>query len=120
MLTALFAALPSVSAGYADNANELTDGSACRAVSVVYARGTDESGNIGKAGLIGPVLFDALAALLPAGSMAVQGVAGEFSIATFLKGGDADAAAVMTDLVLSVCFPGSCRLTVVPLEVVLC
>lgn len=99
----LTAAAAGVSAIYADNANELKDGSACRTVSFAWAKGTDENGNLGEADNVGPVLINALAALLPVGStMAVQGVEGDFTIADFLEGGDSGAVDYMTDLVLSV------------------
>ena len=49
------------------------DNGVCRDVSVVYARGTSEPGNVGYS--TGPSFFDALSSQLGASRVAVQGVA---------------------------------------------
>ena len=59
-----------VKRGYAVEANDLNG--ACKAVTVIFARGTLEWGNIGL--LAGPPFFDALGVEIGFDNMAVQGV----------------------------------------------
>ncbi|KAK0722000.1 cutinase, partial [Lasiosphaeria miniovina] len=66
----------------------------CADVTIVFARGTNEAGNVG--GLIGPEFFDAVARRLKSNAkgtagalLAVQGVAYEAKTATYFLGGDA-------------------------------
>ena len=54
---------------YGDTSNELAD---CAAVTVIFARGTLEPGNIGL--LAGPPFFDILSTELGGGNLGVQGV----------------------------------------------
>ena len=54
---------------YGDTSNELAT---CAAVTVIFARGTLEPGNIGL--LAGPPFFDILSAELGSGNLGVQGV----------------------------------------------
>jgi cutinase len=56
----------------ADTENDLTNKSACKAMTVIFARGTTESGNVGT--LSGPPFFGALAQQVGASNVAVQGV----------------------------------------------
>ena len=59
----------------------------CGDVTIIFARGTNEAGNVGV--LVGPEFFDAVAARLPLGkTIAVQGVNYPASIPGFLQGGD--------------------------------
>lgn len=70
---------------YAVKANEVVDGqTACRAVTVVYARGTTQDGNIGAAGDVGPEFVNALAALVGPENLAVQGVEYDADVTGFL------------------------------------
>lgn len=63
------------------------DSLACADVTIVFARGTNEAGNVGV--LVGPEFFDAVAVrLAPGKTMAVQGVNYPASIPGFLQGGD--------------------------------
>jgi cutinase len=80
-----------------DTRNDLTDGSPCKAVTVIFARGTTESGNVGS--LAGPPFFTALSGDIGAVNLAVQGVAYPADIAGFLAGGDATGSATMAQLV---------------------
>ncbi|KFY47431.1 hypothetical protein V496_10666 [Pseudogymnoascus sp. VKM F-4515 (FW-2607)] len=80
-----------------DTRNDLTDGSACKAVTVIFARGTTESGNVGT--LVGPPFFSALATAIGSENLAVQGVEYAADIAGFLAGGDAAGSKKMTELV---------------------
>lgn len=79
-------------------ADELTDGTACRDVTVLYARGTGQSGNIGAATDVGPEFLDALAALVGARGLAAQGVDYSASVEGFEEGGDPAGSALMAEL----------------------
>ncbi|KAF4782745.1 cutinase [Colletotrichum scovillei] len=82
-----------------DTFNQLTDGTACRKVTLIWARGTTQSGNVGEAGSEGPVFFNALAGLVGTSNLAVQGVDYSASILGFLAGGDAAGSTTMANLV---------------------
>lgn len=84
-----------------DTENQLNDGTACRAVTIIYARGTSETGNVGE--LVGPPFFDAVAADIGTDNLAVQGVDYSASIAGFLEGGDPTGSTLMASLVEQVC-----------------
>lgn len=77
--------------------NDLTDGSACKAVTVIFARGTTETGNVGS--VAGPPFFSALSTDIGAGNLAVQGVAYAADIPGFLEGGDPTGSSTMASLV---------------------
>ncbi|KAF1944668.1 cutinase-domain-containing protein [Clathrospora elynae] len=80
--------------------NQLTDGTACRAVTVIYARGTSESGNVGNILAVGPVFFNNLASKLGGASkLAIQGVTYAANVAGFNAGGDAAGATTMYNLI---------------------
>ncbi|CZR62626.1 related to cutinase precursor [Phialocephala subalpina] len=81
----------------ADTFNDLTNGSGCKAMTVVFARGTTETGNVGT--LAGPPFFNALSAKVGAGNMAVQGVDYPADIPGFLAGGDKAGSALMAKMV---------------------
>lgn len=80
---------------FGSSANDLVNGE-CRAVSVIFARGTTEPGNIGT--VVGPPLSDNLDEVLGADNVAFQGVDYPADVAGFLQGGDDDGAATMADL----------------------
>jgi hypothetical protein len=65
----------------------------CGAVTVIFARGTTEPGNVGV--LVGPPFFDALRSTIGAGNVVVQGVDYPASIEGFLAGGDSASAQTM-------------------------
>jgi cutinase len=78
--------------------NQLTDGTACRAISLIYARGTSQQGNVGDAAAVGP-----LASRVGGTSkLAIQGVTYSASVSGFLAGGDAAGSTTMTNLISSV------------------
>lgn len=52
--------------------NQLTDGTACRAITLIFARGTFEGGNVGA--IVGPFFAQQLVSDLSADQIAVQGV----------------------------------------------
>ena len=86
----------------ADTENQLTDGSPCRAVTIIFARGTTESGNVGNSA--GPTFFQAVADSIGTSNLAVQGVAYPADTVGFLVGGDADGSRTFADLVQVVRF----------------
>lgn len=65
----------------------------CGPVTVIFARGTTEPGNVGV--LVGPPFFDALKSTIGAGNLVVQGVEYPASVEGFLVGGDAGGAQTM-------------------------
>ena len=83
--------------------DELSNG-ACRPVTLLFARGTVELGNVGS--LAGPPFFNAFANMIGDQNVAVQGVDYPATIAGYLEGGDpAGAAEVasLTELAASKC-----------------
>ncbi|KAF4957037.1 hypothetical protein FGADI_3451 [Fusarium gaditjirri] len=54
--------------------NQLTDGTPCRNVTIIYARGSKQAGNVGKVNSTGPALFNDLADRIGLENLAVQGV----------------------------------------------
>ncbi|CBX97575.1 hypothetical protein LEMA_P089840.1 [Plenodomus lingam JN3] len=80
--------------------NQLTDGTPCRAVTVIYARGTTQEGNVGDVGSEGPTFLNALANRLGGtGRLAIQGVDYPANIFGFLAGGDAGGATTTLNLI---------------------
>lgn len=65
----------------------------CGPVTVIFARGTTEPGNVGV--VAGPPFFDALEAIVGAGNVVLQGVDYPASIEGFLQGGDSGGAQTM-------------------------
>jgi cutinase len=65
---------------------------ACKGTTVIFARGTTETGNVGT--LAGPAFFQSLSAKV-GGDLAVQGVDYPADIPGFLAGGDANGSATM-------------------------
>ena len=83
--------------------NQLTDGTACRAISVIYARGTGQQGNVGDAAAVGPLFFNQLASRVGGTSrLAIQGVTYPANVAGFLQGGDPAGSTTMTNLISTV------------------
>lgn len=52
--------------------DDLLDGTPCRAITIIFARGTFEKGNVGL--LAGPPFFGAVATMVGEENVAVQGV----------------------------------------------
>jgi cutinase len=83
-----------------DTYNQLTDGTACRPVSLIWARGTTSPGNVGEAGSEGPTFFNAVAARVGGiNQLAIQGVNYPANVLGFLAGGDAQGATTMYNLI---------------------
>lgn len=78
--------------------NELANvaGVGCKPITVIYARGTIELGNVGE--LVGPPFFNDLDDLIGAENIAVQGVDYAATIAGYLIGGDPEGAQTTADL----------------------
>lgn len=86
-----------------DTYNQLTDGTACRPVTVIYARGTTQEGNVGSPDSEGPTFFNALAGRLGGvNRLAIQGVTYSANIFGFLAGGDSAGATTMFNLINTV------------------
>lgn len=90
-------------------ADQLTDGTACRDVTVIYARGTSQQGNIGEPTDVGPEFLDDLAAIIGTNILAAQGVNYSASVDGFEEGGDPEGSATMADLATLVCHTGLSR-----------
>jgi len=68
----------------------------CKPVTVIFARGTIELGNVGS--ITGPPFFNALDHLIGANNVAVQGVDYPANILGYLEGGDPGGAATTASL----------------------
>lgn len=85
-----------------DTYNQLTDGTPCRPISLIYARGLNEPGNIGGSGDLGPRFLDELAVFIGSNftdEVAVQGVRYSANYIDLLLGGDPRGSTVMKNLV---------------------
>ena len=76
--------------------NDLVNG-VCAPVTVIFARGTLELGNVGS--LAGPPFFNALTDIIGEQNLGVQGVDYGATIAGYLEGGDPAGAATLASLV---------------------
>lgn len=87
-ISAISGVLTTFEAGLAAALNVQTseDGTNCATMTVIFARGTTEPGNVGV--VTGPPFFDAIQAMVGSNSLAVQGVNYPASIEGFLEGGD--------------------------------
>ncbi|KAJ4421925.1 hypothetical protein N0V82_003422 [Gnomoniopsis sp. IMI 355080] len=81
-----------------DTSNQLTDGTACRAVTVIYARGTWEDGNVGSTTDVGLETFNDLAQIIGEDNLALQGVDYPATAAGFEEGGDSTGSQLMANL----------------------
>jgi len=77
--------------------NDLKNGSPCKALTIIFARGTVEAGNVGAR--IGPPLFSAVANITGAANLAAQGVDYSADIFGFLAGGSGSGSTTMRKLV---------------------
>lgn len=80
--------------------NDITSDLPCKNFTLIFARGTFESGNIG--GIVGPPFVDALVSMLGTAQVAVQGVNNyPADVAGFEAGGSATGSANMASVSLS-------------------
>lgn len=70
---------------------------ACKPMTVLFARGTTEGGNMGT--LAGPPFVQAIGSMMGADNVAVQGIEYPADIPGFLAGGDAAGSKLMADMV---------------------
>lgn len=82
--------------------NQLMDGTECRAVTVIYARGTLEEGNVGSATEVGLLTFNALAQIIGEQNLALQGIDYPANVAGFETGGDPTGSQLMASLTAQV------------------
>lgn len=75
--------------------NELLNGP-CKKVTVIFARGTGEDGNVGR--LVGPPFFNALTGRIGDMNVAVQGVDYPANLAGYAVGGDPAGASKLASL----------------------
>ena len=80
----------------ANNRNDITD-AICKPVTLLFARGTTEEGNMGS--LVGPSLAKALGLAVGEDSLAVQGVDYDASVEGFFAGGDPEGSKTMAGLI---------------------
>lgn len=90
---ALSAELDKRQENWSDTRNELSE---CKPVTVIFARGTIELGNVGS--ITGPPFFNALDVAIGADKVAVQGVDYPADIVGYLEGGDQGGAAILAAL----------------------
>jgi hypothetical protein len=98
MRSIIFAFLPTLSFGAltSANQNDVADGGACKAMTVLFARGTTELGNMGS--VAGPPFVSAIGAMM-GGDVAVQGIEYPADIPGFLAGGDKGGSTLMAQMV---------------------
>jgi cutinase len=98
MKSLTFALLPTLSmaALLSISQNDVTGGGACKAMTVLFARGTTELGNMGS--VAGPPFVSALGAMM-GGNLAVQGIPYPADVPGFLVGGDKKGSALMATMV---------------------
>ena len=87
--------------GTSDTENQFVSGNTCNDITVLFARGTTESGNVGT--LVGPPFFQALQDQVGADKLTVQGVDYAANVAGFRAGGDAAGSQTLAGLIGQVC-----------------
>jgi cutinase len=100
MKTFAFALFPAVSLAALGSAvqNDVVGGGGCKAMTVLFARGTTELGNMGS--VAGPPFVTALGAMMGgSANVAVQGIEYPADIPGFLVGGDKAGSARMAKMV---------------------
>ena len=85
--------------------NDVTNDAPCKDLTVIFARGTSEPGNVGS--VAGPPFFQALQSAVGADKVALQGVDYSASLSGALEGGDPTGSSTMASLVgqVSLGFP---------------
>lgn len=77
--------------------NDITNKAPCKAITIIFARGTSETGNVGS--VAGPPFFKALQSSVGADKVAVQGVTYAANWNGAFAGGDAAGSKTMASLV---------------------
>ena len=94
--------------GTSTTENQFTDSNTCNDITVLFARGTTEAGNVGS--LTGPPFFQALSTAVGANKLTVQGVDYAADVPGFLEGGDPAGTNTLAGLIGQVSKGGSKRL----------
>ncbi|KAG5759664.1 hypothetical protein H9Q69_010927 [Fusarium xylarioides] len=79
--------------------NELTDGTPCRNVTLIFARGMGADGNVGKVNGTGPIIFNRLATIIGPQNLAIAGVNYKADMAGVLKKGPRPGGRAMSELI---------------------
>lgn len=97
-MKSLFFLLPTISTAalISSTQNDVKNGGACKAMTVLFARGTTELGNMGS--IAGPPFVTAVGAMM-GGNIAVQGIQYPADVPGFLVGGDAGGSKLMAQMV---------------------
>ena len=97
-MKSLFFLLPTVSTAalISSTQNDVKNGGGCKAMTVLFARGTTELGNMGS--IAGPPFVSAVGAMM-GGNIAVQGIEYPADVPGFLVGGDAGGSKLMAQMV---------------------
>jgi len=77
--------------------NDVVNGGACKAMTILFARGTTEQGNMGT--VAGPPFVSAVGKMIGAANVAVQGIEYPADIPGFLAGGDKTGSMLMAQMV---------------------
>ena len=98
MKSVILLSLPSLalSALTSANQNDVINGGACKSMTVLFARGTTEQGNMGS--IAGPPFVSAIGGMM-GGDVAVQGIEYPASVPGFLAGGDRGGSTLMAQMV---------------------
>ncbi|EKD19164.1 putative Cutinase [Drepanopeziza brunnea f. sp. 'multigermtubi' MB_m1] len=91
------AALVSIAEAPTDPANENGLTGACKAVTVLYAKGTGENGNMGDGSSPGPAWVAAIRSSLGTAAVTVQGIDYDASVLGYLLGGSPSGSATYLD-----------------------
>lgn len=83
--------------GSATTQNDILNNKPCKPVTILFARGTTEAGNVGS--LTGPPFFSAVASAIGSTNLAVQGVDYPADVAGFLAGGSASGSTTFANLI---------------------
>ncbi|KAF5723658.1 cutinase [Fusarium mundagurra] len=79
--------------------NQLTDGTPCRNVTLIFARGMGAKGNVGKVNGTGPIIFNRLATIIGKQNLAIEGVKYKADMGSVLKKGPRPGGRVMSELI---------------------
>ncbi|RKL25337.1 hypothetical protein BFJ72_g14017 [Fusarium proliferatum] len=79
--------------------NQLTDGTPCRNVTMIYARGMGAEGNVGGVTETGPIIFNRLAELIGPQNLAIAGVKYKADIKAVIKKGPKPGGRAMSELI---------------------
>lgn len=80
--------------------NQLTDGTPCRNVTLIYARGMGGKGNVGEVNGVGPIIFNRLATIIGGPeNLAIAGVKYKANMKTVIQKGPREGGRAMTELI---------------------